>query len=131
MAAGNGKDHSPKDTLFGEETFDAGVVKGIGHVIVREARLADIWPYMGANGVSASEFGMRLLAASIQINGKRFTFEEFGQISVRHLSQLQSMFPHVQRINGIGVDEAEEEPPKNVEGATPIAPEGSVIATGS
>jgi len=130
MAAGNGRDHKPQDTLFGEETFDAGIVKGVGHVIVREARLVDIWPYMGATGVSASEFGMRLLAASVEINGKRFSFEEFGQISVKHLSQLQTLFPHVQRINGIG-GEPEEEPAKNVEGATQIAPEGSATATAS
>jgi hypothetical protein len=129
MAERNGLDHQPVDTLFGEESFDAGVIKGLGHVFVREARLADIWPYMGG-GEGASQFGMRLLAASVEINGKRFTFEEFGKISVKHLLAIQSLFPHVQRINGIGMDEPEEEP-KNVEGAASSAPEGLVDATGS
>lgn len=130
MAAGNGHDPKPVDTLFGAESFDAGIINGLGHVIVREARLVDVWPYMGT-ATGASEFGMRLLAAAIEINGRRFSFEEFGRISVRHLRQLQALFPEVRRINGMD-DETEEETPKNVEGGA-AAPEaqGSAVATGS
>lgn len=129
MAAGNGKDPHPVDTLFGEETFDAGVIKGLGRVVVREARLADVWPYM--SGADAPEFGMRMLAASIEINGRRFTFEEFGKISVKHLRALQGLFPVVQRINGLGPDDDELEPPKNVEGGPPAEPAVSAAETGS
>lgn len=127
---GNGKDHNPVDTLFGVASHDAGLIDGLGHVIIREARLADVWPYMGGTA-SASEFGMRLLAASIEINGKRYSFEEFGQIGVKHMNKLQRLFGEVQRINGIGTEAEEEEPPKNAEGAISVAPEGSVPATGS
>jgi hypothetical protein len=130
MAERNGLDHQPVDTLFGEERFDAGIIRGLGHVFVCEARLADIWPYMG-EASTASEFGMRMLAASVEINGKRFTYEDFGKISVRHLNALQKLFPHVQRINNIGGSDEPEEAPKNVEGAVVTAPEGSAAATGS
>lgn len=131
MAAGNGKDHRPVDTLFIENSHDAGIIEGIGHVIVREARLADIWPYMGA-GSSPTEFGMRMLAASLEVNGRRFSFEEFGQISFRHVKKLQTLFPEVNRVNGVGQDEdADEEPAKNVEGAATSAPDASVSETGS
>lgn len=129
MAAGNGKDPNPVDTLFGSESFDAGVIKGLGHVIVREAKLADVWSYMGA--ATAPEFGMRMLAASIEINGRRFSFEDFGNISVKHLRSLQALFPVVQKINGLGEDD-EIEPPKNAEGGDVAAdPAVSAAETGS
>lgn len=129
MAVGNGKDHHPVDTLFVEDSHDAGVIDGIGHVIIREVRLADIWPYMGT-GSSATEFGMRMLAASIEINGRRFTFEEFGRFSMKNVRKLQALFPEVNRINGIGEADDEEEPAKNAEGAvTEPAPVASASET--
>jgi hypothetical protein len=131
MAERNGKDHAPVDTLFGEDSFDAGIVKGVGHVIVREARLADIWPYMGADS-NASEFGLRLIAASVEINGKRFTFEQFGQISIKHMAELQKLFRDVQRVNGMLLLEQEEPARPNADGADAgTAPDGSATATGS
>jgi hypothetical protein len=128
MAERNGLDRQPVDTLFGEDSFDAGVLKGLGHVIVREARLEDVWPYMGATG--ASEFGLRMLAASIEINGKRFTFEQFGKISVKHMRVLQNLLPQVQKINGL-LDQEEDQEPKNGEGAVVPAPAVSAAETGS
>ncbi|RPI41343.1 MAG: hypothetical protein EHM67_08410 [Hyphomicrobiaceae bacterium] len=135
MTERNGLDHQPIDTLFGEDSFDAGVIKGLGHVIVREARLADIWPYMGGgDGANASEFGLRLLAASIEINGRRFTFEEFGRISVKHSRKLQDLFAKVSEINGMTLDTDDEgDREKNAEGAVvnPAPKEGSADETAS
>ena len=123
MAAenGNGVDHGATviDTIFQRESKDMGVVAGLGHVILREAPLSDIWPYLGGDAENVQSFGLRMLAASIEINGHRISFEQLQGVGMRKLRILQSLLPEVQRINGMGMEttEAGEGEEKNVDAA--------------
>jgi hypothetical protein len=95
---------APKpDTIFAEQTVDAGDIPGLGHVIIHEAALKDIWPYM-TSGEGPAMFGIRVLAASIEIDGRRYTFDEIMNIGMKHMAQLQTLLPAVRKINGLDFD---------------------------
>lgn len=109
------------DTLFQPATKDMGFIKGLGKVTIREATVGDLWPHMGG-GLSTGEFPLRVLAASLLINGKQVTFEQLTQLGMRHFAKLQKMLPEVMIINGMNEgggeadeddeEEDEENPPK-------------------
>ena len=134
---GNGVDHDPiavKGTLFERESKDMGEIKGLGHVVIREAQLAEIWPYLGADGEGPNSFSMRMLAASLEIDGSPISFEQLQTVGMRKLRKLQELMPEVQRVNGMGlIDERDDEgEAKNVETAgSEAAPGDSPSGTDS
>lgn len=100
--AGNGTTHpDPLGTLFADKQIDKGVIEGFGHVVLREAQLAEVWPYMTDDSGQAAEFGMRVLAASLLINGHPVTFDELGKVGMSHMKVLQQLLPEVQELNGL------------------------------
>lgn len=99
-AAGSG-------TVFNPATQEVGEIKGLGRITVREARLGDIWPYM--NDARNPTFSLRVLAASLLIDGEPMTFERMGNLGVRHLKALRGLLPDVMKINGLDRERAAEE----------------------
>lgn len=100
------------DTLFKPATKNMGRMKGLGAVVLREAIIGDLWPYMGE--MTGAEFPLRVLAASMSINGQPVTFEQLNTLGMRHLKQLQKLLPEVMAINGFDAaggeaDEDDEE----------------------
>lgn len=104
-------------TIFQPATRDMGHVKGLGQVTLREATVGDLWPHMG-DGMSSGQFPLRVLAASLLINGQQVTFEQLTKLGMRHFAKLQKMLPAVMEINGMNdaggdADEEDEEDEEN------------------
>jgi hypothetical protein len=108
----NGEDHpaAATDSIFAERTRDLGTMPGLGHVILHEAPLFEVWPYLGKD--DNMTFGLRVLAASVEIEGRRFTFEELSKVGMRHMTALQKLLPEVRAINGIIVADEEDDAQK-------------------
>lgn len=123
----------PHGTLFAVATIDKGMVEGFGRVVLREAQLSEIWPYMSDEANAASEFGLRVLAASLLINGKPMSFADIGRMGMRHLAVLQGFLPEVQELNGLNSTITEPEADEGADDENPSQPGAGVYppATGS
>lgn len=91
-------------TLFSNDVRDLGEVKGLGHVVVREARIGELWQFIGGTGkvTDTREFPIRVLAASLVIDDKPVTFEQIMGMGVSRFRALQELLPVVMEINGLG-----------------------------
>lgn len=116
IARANGHEKSPPPPaeLFEAEEIDKGHIPGVGHVVLHAAVLGDMWAHMGKTGeADRQEFGLRLLAASIRINGQAIAYDDLKRIPFSKVQLLMALLPEVQRLNGVAaVVEATEAPGK-------------------
>lgn len=126
MTPGNGKarpepaadEAPPPAALFARETIEKGEIEGLGRVTIREAQLADVWAFLDLAGQEEGrrEFGLRLAAASVLIDGKPLTFDDILRLPFRRMKALQGLLPDIMKVNAVIAEGAEEGAPKNAAG---------------
>lgn len=119
-AAGKSNGHKPPPAeLFAVDEIDKGHIPGLGHVVLRSAVLGEMWGHTNTEtDAERQEFGLRLLAASITINGEQISYQDLRRVSFSKINLLLALLPEIQRINGMGAAAAAEieTPRKNAAG---------------
>lgn len=102
---------APPASLFATRTIDLGEVPGVGHVIVHEAVAGNVWDVLDKARTDPQAFARKMLAASLEVDGYRFTATDLDRLPFSKFRALQDLLPKVLEVNAIAQGEGEAASP--------------------
>lgn len=82
------------------------------NVVIREAKVGDVLPYLATAQTDPQAFMKRMLAASLEIDGERLSVDDFDNLPMSKFRSIQKLLPRIQSLNGIEPG-SEEDASKN------------------